>query len=232
MKISLMKNVILKNKIFILLFVILISCDSGGDSGSGDMESINPGDLPTETSTPVLPTNTPLPSPAAPTMTPDPTPLPTILPTMEPVPPNDLPLNEFQSLVLDLVNDARAQSRNCGGTFFPAAPAVNWDERIESAALKHSQDMAQNENFSHTGTDGSNAGDRLLVESYNWNTWGENILVGLDAATSAIDAWIGSPGHCSIIMNPSFKEVGAGVAQGLFQGGAASYWTLLFATEN
>jgi|GEM_PF-1865632 len=261
MKISLIKKIILNNKLLILLFVILISCDSAGDSGSGDMENINPGDLPTETSTPVLPTNTPLPSPAAPTMTPDPTPQPTEAPptptpqpteapptstpqpteapptptpqpTNAPVPPPDQPLNEFQSLVLDLVNDARAQSRNCGGTFFPAAPAVNWDERIESAALKHSQDMAQNENFSHTGTDGSNAGDRLLVESYNWNTWGENILVGLDAATGAIDAWIGSPGHCSIIMNPSFKEVGAGVDQGLFQGGTASYWTLLFATEN
>jgi len=141
------------------------------------------------------------------------------------------PPTDFQILILGLVNDARAQSRNCGGTFFSAAPAVNWDERIESAALGHSQDMAQNENFSHTGTDGSNAGDRLLMEGYDWNTWGENILVGLDDATDAIEGWIDSPGHCSVIMNSSVEEVAAGVAQGRFEGGGASYWTLLFATE-
>jgi len=217
MKINPIKKIILNNKLLILLFVILISCDSGGDSGSSDMGNINPDDLPAETSTP-----------AVPTMTPDPTPLPITPPTMEP----DQPLNEFQSLVLSLVNAARAQARNCGSEFFPAAPAVNWDIRIEAAALNHSQDMAWNENFSHSGTDGSNAGDRLLIQGYNWSTWGENILVGLDDARDAVDAWIGSSGHCSIIMSPSYEEVGAGVAQGLFQGSAASYWTLVFATES
>ncbi len=60
---------------------------------------------------------------------------------------------------------------------------------------------------------------------------GWNILVGLDDAPDAVDAWIGSTGHCSIIMNPSLKEVGAGVAQGIFQGRSASYWTLVFASE-
>ncbi|MGB3363686.1 MAG: CAP domain-containing protein, partial [Thermodesulfobacteriota bacterium] len=148
-----------------------------------------------------------------------------------PTQPPDQPLNDFQSLVLDLVNSARAQGRNCGNEFFPAAPEVIWDIRIQDAALAHSVDMAQNQNFSHTGTDGSNTGDRLLIQDYNWSTWGENILVGLDDAPDAVDAWIGSTGHCSIIMNPSLKEVGAGVAQGIFQGRSASYWTLVFASE-
>ncbi len=134
--------------------------------------------------------------------------------------------------MLDLVNSARAQSRNCGADFFPAAPPLVWDDRIENAAQVHSEDMALNQNFSHTGTDGSNAGDRLLMQGYNWRTWGENILVGLDDAADAIDAWLDSPGHCSIIMNPTLEEVGAGVAQGNFQDRTASYWTLVFASEN
>jgi uncharacterized protein YkwD len=133
---------------------------------------------------------------------------------------------------MNLVNVTRAQGRNCGSEFFPSAPPVNWDTRIEAAALAHSLDMAQNQNFSHTGTDGSNAGDRLLVQGYDWSTWGENILVGLDDPRDAMDAWIGSAGHCSIIMSPSLEEIGAGVAEGIFQGFTASYWTLLFATEN
>ncbi len=228
MKISLIKNIILNNKLLILLFVILISCDSVGDSDNGDIQNIEP-DNPTMQPAPtVSPTLQP---PGAPPIIP-PTPQPTTLPTLSPDPIPVQPLNEFQSLLLSLVNAARAEPRNCGSEFFPAAPPVNWDIRIEDAALAHSLDMAQNQNFSHTGTDGSDAGDRLLMQGYNWSTWGENILVGLDDATDAVDAWIGSSGHCSIIMSPSLKEVGAGVAQGIFQGNSASYWTLVFATES
>lgn len=229
MKINPTKKLILKNIFTILVLAILISCDSVGDSNNGESENINPGSptmQPTPTDgpagQPILPPVVPTPSPTAPPANPS-------NPTQTPIP--DQPLNEFQSEVLNLVNDARAQARNCGSEFFPAAPPVNWDIRIQDAALNHSLDMAQNQNFSHTGTDGSNTGDRLLMQGYNWSTWGENILVGLDTASDAIDAWIGSTGHCSIIMNPSLKEVGAGVAEGIFQGNNASYWTLVFATE-
>ena len=270
MKINLIKNAILNNKLLILLFVILISCDSVGDSDNGDTQNADPVSPTMQPSLPVTPpadpnpllppqappvnpnppspsnptpvttnppqipspgpTASPSPSPQPTQAPPSPTPQPTSIPI--PTPPPGQPLNEFQSLVLDLVNVARAQSRNCGSTFFPAAPSVNWDVRIEGAALKHSQDMALNDHFSHTGTDGSNTGDRLLMQGYNWSNWGENILVGLDDAREAIDGWLDSPGHCSIIMTPSYKEVGAGVAQGFFQSGTASYWTLVFATEN
>ncbi len=187
----------------------------------------NPPSTPNPTTQPTQTPSTPNPTPL-----PTATPRPTAAPTIPPSSPPGGPLNEFQTEVLDLVNEARAQARNCGSEFFPAAPPVGWDERIEAAALVHSQDMAQNQNFSHTGTDGSNAGDRLLMQSYNWNTWGENILVGLDDARDSIDAWIGSSGHCSIIMSSSLREVGAGISQGIFQGRTASYWTLLFGTEN
>jgi len=270
MKISLIKNIILNNKILILLFVILISCDSMGDSSNDGSEGVVPDNptvqpsptdtpptdpnplLPPQDSPPVNPnpplpqnpapvnTNPPLiptaapPTNPSPTPNPTPTPQPTNAPPLDPNPnpTPDPPLDDFQSAVLSLVNAARSQARNCGSEFFPAAPPVNWDIRIEDAAFAHSHDMAQNENFSHTGTDGSNAGDRLLIQGYNWNAWGENILVGLDDARDAVDAWIGSPGHCSIIMSPLFEEVGAGVSQDLFRGNNASYWTLIFATES
>jgi len=225
MKFNLIKKIIRKNAFLILILAFMISCDSGGDSVSGESQNADPA-TPTMQPTPTItPTNQP---PGVPT------PLPSVQPTTSPFPTSvpDGPLNEFQSQVLSLVNQIRAEGRNCGSEFFPAAPPVQWDTRIEAAALAHSQDMAVNQNFSHTGTDGSNAGDRLLMQGYNWSTWGENILVGLDNASDAIDTWVGSPGHCSIIMSPSLEEIGAGVSQGIFQGTTASYWTLLFATEN
>ncbi len=134
--------------------------------------------------------------------------------------------------MLDLVNDARAQSRNCGGSFFPAAPPVDWDKRIESAALNHSLDMAQMRELTHIGTDGGDPGDRLLAEGYDWLTFGENILVGLNNGANVIDNWLNSPGHCDIIMNPAYEEVGVGAAEGIFQGNTTTYWTLDLATEN
>lgn len=134
--------------------------------------------------------------------------------------------------MLDLINEARAQSRNCGGNFFPAAPPVGWDTRIESAALNHSIDMAQMRELTHIGSDGSDPGDRLLMEGYDWFTFGENILVGLDNGANVIDNWLNSPAHCAIIMNPVFEEAGVGAAGGIFQGSGAMYWTLDLATEN
>ena len=256
MKFNLMKKTIFQKTILILLFALLIGCDSMGDSNNEEGTNLPSGAPPTENPTftppqtppsnPSIPqptTNPPSaptspvptvapPSPPNPTPMPSQTPQPTTQPTPIPTNPPGGPLNEFLSQVLDLVNSARAQGRNCGSEFFPAAPPVTWDERIQNAAQSHSEDMALNENFSHTGTDGSNAGDRLLIENYNWNTWGENILVGLDDPSDAIDTWIGSIGHCSIIMNSSLRQVGAGVAMGSFQGSIESYWTLLFATEN
>jgi len=143
MKISLIKNAILKNKIIILLFVILISCDSMGDSNNGSMDEIMP-DNPTMQPSPVNPIipDPTSPPPVAPPVNPTPTPQPTNPPPVDPSPTPDPSLDYFQSLVLSLVNVARAQARNCGSEFSPSAPPVNWDERIESAALGHSQDMA------------------------------------------------------------------------------------------
>lgn len=193
-----------------MLLLIFAACDGGSESGDGS----------TDGGGAVL--DEPL---TGPTADPPSGPAP-------PDPGSDEPLNNFQASMLELVNEARAQSRNCGGDFFPAAPPVNWDIRIENAAVKHSTDMAQMRDLTHIGSEGSDPGDRLLTEGYDWFTFGENILVGLDNGANVIDNWLNSQGHCSIIMNPIFEEVGVGAAEGVFQGNATTYWTLDLATEN
>jgi len=91
MKINLIKKIILNNKLLILLFVILISCDSVGDSGNGDMQNIEPDNptmqpAPTVSPTlqppgapPIIPPTT-QPTQAPPVATPQPTAAPTIPP--------------------------------------------------------------------------------------------------------------------------------------------------------
>ena len=130
-----------------------------------------------------------------------------------------------------LINEARGQDRDCGDHgFFDATGPVTWDDRISEAALLHSTDMATNEHFDHTGTDGSSAGDRITDEGYVWRTWGENIAVGYDTIEAVVNAWLNSPGHCANIMYSQFTQMGAAAVRGDFNGSEELYWTLNFAT--
>jgi uncharacterized protein YkwD len=133
--------------------------------------------------------------------------------------------------MLDLINDARASARNCGDTFFPAAPPLNWDDRVAAAALGHSTDMAKTNFFAHVGSDGSDTGDRLMNEGYDPMLWGENIAVGYDNAAQVMNAWLDSPGHCANIMDASYEDAGVGIGKGKFKGNTATYWTLDLAAE-
>jgi uncharacterized protein YkwD len=127
---------------------------------------------------------------------------------------------------LEAVNQARSVSRMCGSTAYGPAPAVSWSDALAVAAYLHSEDMAWNGFFSHTGSDGSSAGDRITRQGYAWRTYGENIAVGYPTVSSVIQGWLGSEGHCRNIMNPAFTEIGAGYVVGPYGGNpAARYWT-------
>jgi uncharacterized protein YkwD len=131
--------------------------------------------------------------------------------------------------VLKLVNRARAVGRNCGDRFFGPTHRLIWDGRLARAAQRHSRDMATHNFFDHTGSDGTDAGDRIEDTGYNWQTWGENISAGRTSIRAVVNEWLASPGHCANIMNPDFEEMGLGKARN-----AASdhgiYWTQVFGT--
>ena len=112
--------------------------------------------------------------------------------------------------MLDAVNAFRAGTRSCGseGTFAPA-PALAWSCELAAAALHHSADMANNNFFSHTGSDGSSAGDRATRAGYTWSAWGENIAAGYTSVSAVMQGWIDSPGHCANLMAPIFTHLGA-----------------------
>ncbi len=132
---------------------------------------------------------------------------------------------------LDAVNAARSVDRICGTDLHNAAPPVGWDDRLAMAAYLHSFDMATNDFFAHTGSDGGSVGDRIAREGYAWSTYGENIAVGYPSVPSVMQGWLDSPGHCRNIMNPGFREIGAGLAEGLYLGSPrAPYWTFDLAT--
>ena len=128
---------------------------------------------------------------------------------------------------LAAVNQARSVGLVCGSTPYGPSPPVSWSENLAMAAYLHSEDMVLNNFFSHTGSDGSSAGERISRQGYPWRTYGENIAVGYPTVSSVIQGWLGSEGHCRNLMNPAFTEIGAGYAIGPYGGNpAARYWTI------
>ena len=117
-------------------------------------------------------------------------------------------LPQFQTDVMVLVNQARASSRMCGNTAFPAAAPLAWNNKLFNAAAGHSTDMASNNYFSHTSLDGRTFGQRITNAGYQWSRLGENIAAGQSSVQSVMAVWMASAPHCSNIMNSNITELG------------------------
>ena len=112
--------------------------------------------------------------------------------------------------------------------------ALKWNEEIAEVCRMHSKDMADNNFFSHTGSDGSNSSYRLFRSGvYYWNLTGENIakvssmesyIVNSrgeiikknyrsleEIAQTAVEGWMNSPEHRTNILRSEFDEAGMGV---------------------
>ena len=139
-------------------------------------------------------------------------------------------ITDQQQHMLDLINQARAQSRSCGDEFYKAALPVTWNCQLSASSAAHTNDMASVNFFGHTGSDGLRAGDRLLASGYDWHIYGENLAAGFVFSEEALGGFLGSPGHCANIMNPDITEFGSYMT---FSDASdyRSYWVQLFATK-
>lgn len=139
-------------------------------------------------------------------------------------------LPDFKAEALRLVNERRAAGASCGarGAFAPTGP-LQWNDKLLKGALVHSRDMAGNNFFSHTGSNGSTPGQRATAAGYAWRGVGENIAGGYGAVSATVEGWMRSDGHCAILMNPGYLDMGLACVN---QSASTykRYWTLLVAT--
>jgi len=131
----------------------------------------------------------------------------------------------FRQEVLKLTNNYRATGRYCGSTWYAASKPLTWDTMLKRAANGHSRDMAKNNFFSHTGSDGSSMGERISEAGYHWSAAGENIAAGYSTVASVMDGWIKSPGHCANIMSSRYKDIGVACVPS-DTADYSSYWTM------
>lgn len=135
-------------------------------------------------------------------------------------------LANFRAELLQLINAARAQPRVCGSSNLSAVGALAWNDRLFSAAARHSRDMAVNNYFSHTSLDGRSFSRRITDEGYAQSFAGENIAAGQSTVSAVMSGWLASPGHCANIMRAEFRDVAVSCVS---QAGSSygRYWTMV-----
>lgn len=104
--------------------------------------------------------------------------------------------------MLALVNKARSDAGK--------APLC-FNAKLNGAALAHSEDMADKNFFSHTGTGGTTIGSRVSNVGYRWRRVAENIAYNRDYTSSHVGL-MNSPGHRRNILNSDYTQIGIGFA--------------------
>jgi len=84
--------------------------------------------------------------------------------------------NTFENQVVALINQERTDR---------GLPALGNNSSLQLAARRHSEDMACNDFFSHTGSDGSTLSSRLLAAGYSYSWAAENIAASSSSNFSA-----------------------------------------------
>ncbi len=111
----------------------------------------------------------------------------------------------LQQAMLAEVNAIRARAGR--------AP-LSLDARLSRAALTHSIDMLNASRMSHSGSDGSDPGQRISRAGYAWRSYRENVGAGYQDLRQAMAGWMSSPGHRDNILAPDVTQIGLGFAAG------------------
>ena len=119
-----------------------------------------------------------------------------------------------QQQVVAITNQRRAEH---------GLAALSINTTLTGAAQAHDNDQASDDTMSHTGTDGSNPGTRIIRSGYPVAAWGENVAGGYGTADTVMVAWMNSPGHRANILNATFTQIGIGLA---YAPDGTPYWAM------
>lgn len=141
--------------------------------------------------------------------------------------PASLDKSEIEQLIHTGVNEERSKH---------GLSSLSYDSELAAIARYHSEDMAENDYFSHTALDGSDMSDRYQRFGYEcrvpaggnrYYTGAENIAYTYyqkriegggyhdsagDVAAGIVSQWMNSPGHRENILTSEWRSEGIGVA--------------------
>lgn len=131
----------------------------------------------------------------------------------EEIPDTGSEMNEYEKEVIRLVNEIRVAN---------GLGELVLDEELSRVARIKSQDMKDNNYFSHTSPVYGSPFDMMKKFGISYKTAGENIARGQTTPQAVVNGWMNSSGHRANILNASYTAIGVGyVADG-------NYWTQMF----
>lgn len=92
-------------------------------------------------------------------------------------------------------------------------PPLQLNEKLDTAAQDKAHDMAVHNYWSHNTPDGNPPWVFVANQNYTYQKLGENLAAGFNDEQAAINGWMASPHHRDNLLDPTFTEVGFGVAQ-------------------
>ncbi|MBU8907939.1 CAP domain-containing protein [Desertibacillus haloalkaliphilus] len=125
-------------------------------------------------------------------------------------------INEMEQQVIELTN---AERRNNGLSELQA------HQSLSSIARKKSQDMQQNDYFSHTSPTYGSPFDMIRDGGVSYQSAAENIAQGQPSAEQVVQSWMNSEGHRKNILNGEFTHIGVGYDE------TGHHWTQMFIKE-
>jgi uncharacterized protein YkwD len=104
--------------------------------------------------------------------------------------------------VVQLINAARQQEG-----LAPLSPTAS----LMGAAQRQAQAVAEASRLSHTAPDGSTVVGRVQAAGYGgWSALGEVCAAGDASPEDVVADWLASPEHRARLLDPAFREIGAG----------------------
>jgi len=89
-------------------------------------------------------------------------------------------------------------------------PPVWPNLHLARAADAHARAIAMGDAEGHFGEDGSDPLQRIREAGYLPLAFGENVAIGTAASSMVVEAWMESPTHRTVLLDPSVDEVGFG----------------------
>jgi uncharacterized protein YkwD len=123
-------------------------------------------------------------------------------PTLNFEDPKEVLISSFERQVFHITNAYRGK--------FNKTP-LKWDDSLASTAKAHSNDMADNNYFSHTNLKNESPFDRMKKDGIQYRQASENIAAGQKSPIFVLDVWMNSEGHRKNILDTtSYLGVGIG----------------------
>ena len=129
------------------------------------------------------------------------------------IPTSDAAVINYEQEVIRLINEIRAKN---------GLKALTYDWELSRVARYKSQDMKDNNYFSHTSPVYGSPSQMIRNFGISFRSAGENIAKGYATPQAVVNAWMNSSGHRANILNASFTKIGVGYVSG------GNYWTQMF----